>query len=68
MIYQLLNTDSLRTTLLIRVMVGAVFISEGIQKFLYTATREAAGLKTWVFRPRIFSEYLWDVLKYLPVF
>ena len=31
----------LKSTILIRMMVGAVFLSEGIQKFLYPATRGA---------------------------
>lgn len=36
---QLLKTDGSKTTILIRLMVGAVFLSEGIQKFLYPAQR-----------------------------
>jgi putative oxidoreductase len=32
---QLTNTDISATTILIRLMVGAVFVSEGIQKFLF---------------------------------
>ncbi|MCW4468348.1 DoxX family protein [Flavobacterium sp. MFBS3-15] len=32
---RVLNTDSSKTTILIRLMVGAVFLSEGIQKFLF---------------------------------
>ncbi len=37
-IYQ---TDAATTTLFIRLMVGAVFLSEGIQKFLFPALRGA---------------------------
>lgn len=33
------KTDTARTTILIRLMVGSVFLSEGIQKFLYPAQR-----------------------------
>lgn len=33
--------DSARTTILIRLMVGCVFFSEGIQKFLFPALRGA---------------------------
>ncbi|MGY6561877.1 MAG: DoxX family protein [Luteibaculaceae bacterium] len=33
------KTDNLNTTILIRLMVGAVFLSEGIQKFLFPALR-----------------------------
>jgi putative oxidoreductase len=32
---QIVSTDAAKTTLLIRLMVGAVFLSEGIQKFLF---------------------------------
>jgi putative oxidoreductase len=35
----LLRTDSSKTTIFIRLMVGAVFLSEGIQKFLFPAVR-----------------------------
>lgn len=34
----LLSTHAPPATILIRIMVGAVFVSEGIQKFLYPAT------------------------------
>ena len=36
--YKLGNTDNSKTTILIRLMVGAVFLSEGIQKFLFADT------------------------------
>ena len=32
---RILNTDNSKTTILIRLMIGAVFLSEGIQKFLF---------------------------------
>lgn len=35
---QLIQTDNSRSNLLIRLMVGAVFLSEGIQKFLFVDT------------------------------
>lgn len=38
---KILITDSSKTTILIRLMVGAVFLSEGIQKFLYPDLRGA---------------------------
>lgn len=38
---QLLNTDQAKTTLLIRLLVGAVFVSEGLQKFLFPELRGA---------------------------
>ena len=37
MVKQLLYTDASKTTLLIRIMVGVVFLSEGIQKYLFPA-------------------------------
>lgn len=40
-IQKLLVTDASRTTILIRLMVGLVFLSEGIQKFLFPAVRGA---------------------------
>jgi len=39
MFQKIIFTDSSKVTLLIRVMVGSVFLSEGIQKFLYPARR-----------------------------
>lgn len=35
MFQKITTTDNAKTTLLIRLMVGAVFLSEGIQKFLF---------------------------------
>ena len=32
------NTDNSKTTILIRLLIGAVFLSEGIQKFLFADT------------------------------
>jgi putative oxidoreductase len=33
-----INTDNSKTTVLIRLMIGVVFLSEGIQKFLFAGT------------------------------
>lgn len=38
MFHKFINTDQSKTTILIRLMVGAVFLSEGIQKFLFADT------------------------------
>lgn len=38
---KLIQTDNSKTTILVRLMVGAVFLSEGIQKFLFPAIRGA---------------------------
>lgn len=35
------STNNSKTTILVRLIVGAVFLSEGIQKFLFPATRGA---------------------------
>ncbi|GAB3820957.1 DoxX family protein [Pontibacter rugosus] len=41
MFQKIIHTDSSHTTILIRLIVGAVFLSEGIQKFLFPAVRGA---------------------------
>ncbi len=41
MLNKIIQTDSAKTTILVRLMVGAVFLSEGIQKFLFPAIRGA---------------------------
>ena len=38
MFRKLIHTDNSKTTIIIRLMVGAVFLSEGIQKFLFADT------------------------------
>lgn len=35
MFQKIIGTDDAKTTILLRMMVGAVFLSEGIQKFLF---------------------------------
>ncbi|WP_338645792.1 DoxX family protein [Flavobacterium sp. KS-LB2] len=37
----LINTDCSKTTIIIRFIVGIVFVSEGFQKFIFPATRGA---------------------------
>lgn len=39
MLHKILKTDHSKTTIILRLMVGAIFLSEGIQKFLYPAMR-----------------------------
>ncbi len=41
MIQKIISSDASKTTIIIRIMVGVVFISEGIQKFLFPAIRGA---------------------------
>jgi len=45
MFEKLIHTDQSKLTILIRLMVGAVFLSEGIQKFLFPAIRGAGRLE-----------------------
>ncbi len=39
MFYKIIDSDHSKSTIIIRLMVGAVFLSEGIQKFLFPAIR-----------------------------
>lgn len=41
MFKRIISTDNSKTTILIRLMVGVVFLSEGIQKFLFPDSRGA---------------------------
>ena len=41
MFKKIISSDNSKTTIIIRLMVGAVFLSEGIQKFLFSAIRGA---------------------------
>ena len=41
MFKKIVSTDMSKTIIIIRLMVGAVFLSEGIQKFLFPAIRGA---------------------------
>ncbi|WP_026712765.1 DoxX family protein [Flavobacterium daejeonense] len=41
MLEKIISTSDSKTTILIRFIVGAVFLSEGIQKFLFPASRGA---------------------------
>ena len=43
---KLLKTDDSKTTMLIRIMVGVVFLSEGIQKFIFPAIRGAGRFES----------------------
>lgn len=56
---QLLATDHSKTTVLIRLMVGAVFLSEGIQKFLYPAMRGIGRFEKMGFpNPEFFASFV----------
>ncbi|MDZ7716424.1 MAG: DoxX family protein [Balneolaceae bacterium] len=59
MLKQILQTDDSKTTLLIRLMVGAVFLSEGIQKFLYPAQRGVGRFEGMGFpAPEFFGNFV----------
>ncbi|HEY8896187.1 MAG TPA: DoxX family protein, partial [Niastella sp.] len=45
MLAKLISTNQDKTTILIRLMVGAVFLSEGIQKFLFPDSLGAGRFK-----------------------
>ncbi len=46
MLKKFIYTDNSKTTMIIRLMVGTVFLSEGIQKFLFPAIRGAGRFET----------------------
>jgi putative oxidoreductase len=56
MVPRLINTDSSKTTIVVRLMVGSVFLSEGIQKFLFVAQRGVGRFESMGFpAPEFFS-------------
>lgn len=62
MIIKILQTDSSKTTVLIRLMVGAVFLSEGIQKFLFPARRGVGRFEDMGFpMPELFGNFVGGV-------
>jgi putative oxidoreductase len=59
MFQKILSTDNSTTTILIRIMVGSVFLSEGIQKFLYPATRGTGRFESMGFpAPEVFGNFV----------
>ena len=57
--YKILSTSNESTTIIIRIMVGAVFLSEGIQKFLYPALRGAGRFEGMGFpSPEFFASFV----------
>ena len=57
MFKKFLQTDHSRTPLLIRLMVGTVFLSEGIQKYLFPALRGAGRFESIGFHSPEFVGY-----------
>lgn len=59
MLEKLLRTDESRTTVLIRIMVGSVFLAEGIQKFLYPTQRGIGRFEKMGFpAPEFFGNFI----------
>lgn len=59
MINRFIKTDNADTTIIIRIMVGAVFLSEGIQKFLYPAMRGVGRFEKMGFPdPEFFASFV----------
>ncbi|HEY3370791.1 MAG TPA: DoxX family protein [Prolixibacteraceae bacterium] len=55
----IIHTDNSRTILLIRLMVGAVFLSEGIQKFLFPdALGVGRFIKIGIIYPEFFAPFV----------
>jgi putative oxidoreductase len=55
----LFNTNAPRATILIRLLVGVVFLSEGIQKFLFPATLGVGRfLKVGIPAPQFFAPFV----------
>jgi len=56
---KIIHTDQSKATIIIRLMVGAVFLSEGIQKFLYPAMRGAGRFEGMGFpAPEFFGSFV----------
>ncbi|MFW6101267.1 MAG: DoxX family protein [Bacteroidota bacterium] len=56
---KIIHTDPSRAIIIIRLMVGAVFLSEGIQKFLYPAMRGAGRFEGMRFpAPEFFGSFV----------
>ena len=59
MLRKIVLTDASKTNLIIRIMVGAVFLSEGIQKFIYPAVRGAGRFEDMGFpAPEFFGSFV----------
>lgn len=56
---EVLKTAPHQTTIIIRVMIGSIFLSEGIQKFLYPAMRGAGRFEKMGFpQPDFFATFV----------
>lgn len=59
MIQKLFRTDDSKATIIIRLMVGAVFLSEGVQKFIFPAMRGVGRFEGMGFpQPEFFANFV----------
>ncbi|HET8885450.1 MAG TPA: DoxX family protein [Salinimicrobium sp.] len=59
MFEKILHTDHSKTTIIIRLMIGIVFLSEGIQKFLYPTIRGGGRFEKMGFpNPEFFGNFV----------
>lgn len=59
MLQKIIRSDNSKTTIIIRLMVGAVFLSEGIQKFIYPAARGISRFDKMGFpNPEFFATFV----------
>ncbi len=57
--HKILGTEKEGTTIIIRILTGSVFLSEGIQKFLYPAMRGAGRFESMGFpNPEFFGPFV----------
>lgn len=59
MLHRIVQTNPTRTTIIIRIMTGMVFLGEGIQKFIYPAMRGAGRFEKMGFpAPEFFAPFV----------
>jgi len=59
MFQKIISSDNSKTTVIIRLMVGAIFLSEGIQKFLFPAARGIGRFEKMGFpNPDFFANFV----------
>lgn len=59
MLKQLIRTDASKATIMIRLMIGAVFLSEGLQKFLFPDSRGSGRFESMGFPyPEFFGPFV----------
>ncbi|MEX0929388.1 MAG: DoxX family protein [Balneolales bacterium] len=59
MFQKIMHTDHSNATILIRIMVGCVFLAEGIQKFLYPSARGVGRFESMGFpAPEFFGNFI----------